>query len=76
MNTKVGLPATTFDYYDNRSLPNPWTYGAVATFGVDIRAGLFHFQPEVRYTRWNDSLFLIYSRPNAVDALLSVALGR
>lgn len=77
-NSGDGLATTTFDYNDNRYLlPNPWTFGGVAAFGFDIRAGLFHLQPELRYTRWSDSPFSPgYARPNSVDALFSVAVGK
>lgn len=76
-NSGGGLPTTTFDIYAAKQvfLPNPWTFGGIGTVGVDLRAGLFHFQPEVRYTRWNESPFLSYTRLNSVDALLSVAIA-
>jgi hypothetical protein len=50
----LGFPPMTFD--SRTSLPNPWTHGPVFTAGIEARAGVFHFQPELRCTRWNDSL--------------------
>ena len=61
------------------TLPNPWSYGPVFSVGCDTRAGFVHFQPELRYTRWNDSLFEIRTSPtrlNAVQVLIGVAFPK
>jgi hypothetical protein len=65
---------TTFD--TRTSLANPWTFGPVFTAGLDTRAGIFHFQPELRYTRWNDSPFFISTNLNAVQLSIGIAVGK
>jgi hypothetical protein len=54
---------------------NHWTYGPVEA-GVDIRAGKFHFQPELRYTRWNDSPFSFVTKVDNFQALIGIAVGK
>jgi hypothetical protein len=64
---------TSFDYTTSQS---SWTYGPVVTAGFDLRAHIFHFQPEVRYARWNDSPFLFFTKPDSVEALIGISIGK
>jgi hypothetical protein len=70
----LGFPPMAFD--NRASLPSPWTYGPVFTAGFDHRAGVFHFQPELRYTRWNDSPFFFSTNLNTVQFLIGIAVGK
>jgi hypothetical protein len=69
------LPATTFDFR-TQGAANPWTYGPVFTAGIDLRAGIFHFQPELRYTRWNDSPFSFVTKVDSFQALIGISVGK
>ena len=69
----ISHQATSFDYSTSQS---DWTYGPVITAGFDLRAHIFHFQPELRYTRWNDSPFTFFTKPNSVEALVTIAVGK
>ena len=55
---------------------NHWTFGPVIAAGVDFRAGKFHFQPELRYTRWNASPFSYITKQDNVQALIGIVVGK
>ena len=57
------------------AVAKPWTYGPVVTAGFDAHAGIFHFQPELRYTRWNDSPFGFVTKMDSFQALIGIAVG-
>jgi hypothetical protein len=70
-------PTTTFDTRtSDGDIVNHWTYGPVISGGVDFHAGKFHFQPELRYTLWNASPFVIDTRLYNFQGLMSVAFGK
>jgi hypothetical protein len=72
-----GFPTTSFDFRTNQGdLANPWTHGLEAAAGVDVRAGAFHFQPELRYTRWLSSAFIFGTKLDRLQILVGVALGK
>jgi hypothetical protein len=54
----------------------------VIATGIDIRAAIFHFQPEFRYMHWNDSPFAsqftadIVQSLHTVQILVGVAVGK
>ncbi len=64
-----GQPTT----FDDRTSQSEWTYGPVVMAGFDVRAHMFHFQPELRYTRWNDSP-LFATKPDDVQLLIGIAV--
>jgi len=73
----AGIPPSTFDSQTNEGdLVHPWTYGITADAGVNFRAGIFHFQPEVRYTLWQSSPFNFEMRHNSIQILMGVAVGK
>ena len=73
----AGIPPSTFDSQTNEGdLVHPWTYGITADAGVNFRAGIFHFQPEVRYTLWQSSPFNFEMRHNSVQIHMGVAVGK
>jgi hypothetical protein len=73
----AGIPPSTFDSQTNDGdLLHHWTYGITADAGVNIRAGIFHFQPELRYTRWLASPFYFETRLNSIRILMGVAVGK
>ena len=73
----AGIPPSTFDSQTNEGdLVHPWTYGITADAGVDFRAGIFHFQPEVRYTLWQSSPFNFEMRHTSIQLLMGVAVGK
>jgi len=78
--TVTGVPPITeptFDFTtDEGDLVHPWTYGITASAGATLRAGIFHFQPEVRYTRWLDSPFYFETRRDSIQILMGIALGK
>jgi hypothetical protein len=55
---------------------NHWTYGPVIAAGVDIRARMFHFQPELRYIRWNESPFSYVTKQDDFQTLIGIAVGK
>lgn len=77
-----GFPPTTFDL--RTPVANPWTYGPVLNGGLDIRVGIIHFQPELRYTHWNGSPFSgnipfadnIPTSLSTLQVLVGVAAGK
>jgi len=72
-----GIPPSTFDSQTNEGdLVHPWTYGITGGAGVTFRAGIFHFQPEVRFTRWQSSPFNFEMRQNSIQILMGVAVGK
>jgi len=73
----AGIPPSTFDSQTNEGdLVHPWTYGITADAGVNFRAGIFHFQPEVRYTLWQSSPFNFEMRHTSIQLLMGVAVGK
>jgi hypothetical protein len=71
------MPPTSFDFRTNQGdLVNPWTHGIVAAAGLDIRAGVFQVQPELRYTRWLSSPFAFATRLDTVQILVGIAAGK
>ena len=72
-----GFPSTSFDTRtSDGAIVNHWTYGPVIGAGVDIHARSFHFQPELRYTRWNDSPFVFFTKPDNVQVLIGIAVEK
>ena len=72
-----GFPSTSFDNRtSDGSIVNHWTYGPVIAAGVDIHARSLHFQPELRYTRWNDSPFFFFTKPDNVQVLIGIAVEK
>jgi hypothetical protein len=72
-----GLPITSYDTRtSDGDIVNHWTYGPVVAAGIDIRASKFHFQPELRYTRWNDSPFSFVTKMDNLQALIGIAVGK
>jgi hypothetical protein len=62
-------------------LENPWSTGLALSGGIDVSRSKFHFQPEVRYTRWGTRSFvsgngLFNSNLNSIDLLIGVAYGK
>jgi len=73
----AGIPPSTFDFEtDEGALVSPWTNGIIADAGVTFRAGIFRFQPEVRYTLWQSSPFNVEMRNSSIQILLGIALGK
>jgi hypothetical protein len=73
----AGIPPSTFDSQtSDGDLVHHWTYGITADAGVNIRAGIFHFQPELRYTRWLSSPFYFETRLDSIQILMGVAVGK
>ena len=70
-------PAVSIDTRTSHGdLVNPWTYGPVVSAGFDFYTGIVHLQPELRYTRWNDSPFVFFTKPDAVEVLVGIAVGK
>jgi opacity protein-like surface antigen len=62
-------------------LAKTWNTGGVVAGGIDVRHGRFHYQPEIRYTRWATQTFvsgngLFDSNLNSIDFLIGVAFGK
>jgi hypothetical protein len=78
-STFLGLPSASMSI-DSRGpatdILNPWTYGPVVGAGVDLRAWKLHFQPELPYTRWNDSPFYYFTKPDSLAALLGIVIAK
>ena len=56
-------------------------HGFTAGAGLDYQKGSFHFQPEVRYTRWQNINFqsadgILSSNQNQVEVLFGLTFGR
>ncbi len=72
------LPPTTIS--ETRSsdgdIVHHWTYGPVLAVGADLHAYKLHFQPELRYTRWNAKPFPYPMDLNAFEALIGIAVGK
>jgi hypothetical protein len=74
------FPVRSTTAIDFRSSPqdliNPWTYGPVVAAGFDVQAGRLHFHPELRYTRWNASPFSGFTKPDSLQALFGIVVGK
>lgn len=68
-----GLQVTPFT--QNTSVSD-WTWGPAVPVGADFRAGIVHFQPELRYMHWNDSPLGYLTKQDQVQALLGIAIGK
>jgi hypothetical protein len=76
-STGLFTPPTPVDTRtSDGDIVNHWTYGPVVAGGVDLRAGKFHFQPELRYTRWNNAPFPFGMRFDEIQALIGIAVGK
>ena len=71
----LGLPPTTAAT-STSDIQKRWTYGPVISGGIDLRAGMFHLQPELRYTRWNSAPFPYGMHLDSFQALIGVGVGK
>jgi len=81
VNGKTNFSNTVLQSTEPLELANTWNTGGLVVGGIDIRHGRFHYQPEIRYTRWAIRNFasengLFNSNPNSIDFLIGVAFGR
>jgi hypothetical protein len=72
----LGLPPTTTSTRSSDGdIVNHWTYGPVIAAGVDLQVHKVHFQPELRYTRWNAAPFPYSMHLDSFQALVGIAIG-
>jgi hypothetical protein len=71
------IPPPTFESdVDPGDVVNPWTYGITFGAGVSMRAGIFLFQPELRYTGWLSSPFSFPTKLDSFQILMGIGLGK
>jgi hypothetical protein len=61
--------------FNQTTSPSDWTWGPVVSAGADLRAGIVHVQPELRYIHWNDSPLGYLTKQDQVQALIGIAVG-
>jgi hypothetical protein len=72
-----GTTVTTATY-PSRDILHEWTNGIVLGGGADFPWRRFHFQPELRYTRWLKEAFGpldVVSNRNALDVVIGVTFA-
>jgi hypothetical protein len=69
-------PSTTETRSSDGDIVNHWAYGPVVAAGADFYAYKVHFQPELRYTRWNAAPFPYGMHLDSFQALIGIALGK
>ena len=73
----LGLPPiTTSTRSSDGDILNHWTYGPVIAAGADLQVHKVHFQPELRYMRWNSAPFAYGMHLDSLQALIGVAIGK
>jgi hypothetical protein len=63
--------------FDTRSpIVGQQNYGAVITTGIDVRTGIFHMRPQVRYTRWSASPESFSVKADAIEIVMGISIGK
>ena len=61
---------------ETRTSESDWNYGPIVSAGAEIRTGILRFQPEFRYTHWNNSPLGYLTKTDQVQAIVGIMLAK
>ena len=75
-NYFTNVTSTNDDQFSLSRYPDRRMYGRVIVAGIDIRTGVLHLRPQVRYTRWNTSSYPLWTSVSTIQVLTGITVGK